>query len=349
MSQVHCNTQPPKTFSHLVQKERELIEQWLNEGVCKAHIADRLHRDRSTIYREIKRGTVLQIKAVNGYEQEVHVYYSDSGQRRYEKNRQKSHSKGLHAFSSRFFQALKKAHTQGVFTGKQRTHNIKTFIEQYKRNHRDESVPTFKTVYRYIREGLLPIKPHELPLMYRLAPRRNQHSRPKGTNKKILGPSISERPEEVLTRQAFGHWEADLVKGKRTKNEPAIITLVERKTRYAITEKIEDYKSETVKAAFETILSQYGGLIQSITFDNGSEFSSMSGLKTQVYFCHAYAAWERGTNENFNQWLREFIPKGISLHNYSASYLAQATQAINHRCRAVIDYRSAADYLNEIR
>lgn len=349
MSQNHCTTSSPHTFSHLVQKERELIEQWLNEGVTKSHIAERLHRDRSTIYREIKRGTVTQIRAVNGYEQDVQVYYSDSGQRIYEKNRTKSRPKRLHAFSSAFFQALKKAYTQWVFTGKQRTHNIKTFIEHYKRHHPGESVPTFKTVYRYIREGLLPIKPHDLPLMYRLAPRKNKQSKPKGTNKKVLGTSISERPEEVLTRQECEHWEADLVKGKKTKGEPAFITLVERKTRYAITQKIPDYKSETVKEAFEALLSQHGDLIQSITFDNGSEFSSMSELKTQVYFCHAYAAWERGTNENFNQLLREFVPKGISLHNYSASYLAQATYAINQRCRAVIGYRSAADYLNDLR
>lgn len=349
MSHIHCTTRPPHTFSHVGQKERELIEQWLNEGVAKSHIAERLHRDRSTIHREIKRGTVTQIKAVNGYEQDVQVYYSDAGQRNYETNRTKSRSKGLRAFSSDFFQALKKAYTQWVFTGKQRTHNIKTFIEEYKRHQPNESVPTFKTVYRYIREGLLPIKPHDLPLMYRLAPRRNRHSRPKGTNQKVLGTSISERPAEVLTRQALGHWEADLVKGKKTKGEPAVITLVERKTRYAITQKIQDYKSETVKEAFETILSQHGDMVQSITFDNGSEFSSMSELKTQVYFCHAYSAWERGTNENFNQLLREFIPKGTSLHNYNESYLAQATYAINQRCRAVIDYRSAADYLNELR
>ena len=64
--------------------------------------------------------------------------------------------------------------------------------------------------------------------MTRLKLRKNKHSKPKGQNKRKLGRSISERPESVLNRKEFGHWEADLVKDKKTKNQPAIITLVER-------------------------------------------------------------------------------------------------------------------------
>lgn len=100
----------------------------------------------------------------------------------------------------------------------------------------------------------------------------------------VLGTGISERPEVVLTRQAFGHWKADLVKGKKPKGEqPAFITLVEQKNRYAITQKIQDYKRETVKEVFVEILSHNGETIHSITFDNGIEFSRRSQLPIQVY------------------------------------------------------------------
>jgi len=64
----------------------------------------------------------------------------------------------------------------------------------------------------------LPIKPHDLPVMYRLTPRKNKMSKPKGQNKKVLGKSISDRPPQVLERIEFGHWGADLVKGKKIKN-----------------------------------------------------------------------------------------------------------------------------------
>lgn len=347
MSMSNYNTNMTQSFTHLDFKERQLIEKWLKEGVKKTEVARRLGRDRTTIHREIKRGSVEQIKQVNGYYKKVTVYYSDSGELAYEKRRANSVRKKIVSFSSAFFSALEDAFTKGLFKGKQRIYNIKTFIAIYVRNHPLERVATFKTVYSYIRQGLLSIKPHDLPVMYRLKPRKNKQSRPKGRNKRVLGTSITDRPEDVLSRETFGHWEADLVKGKKTKSEPAIITLVERKTRYAITTKISDYKSQTVKEAFDGILESSPDLFSSITFDNGSEFSLMSELDTDVYFCHAYSSWERGSNENFNKLLREYVPKGKSLHLFTESDIDQATQAINRRIREVIGLRSSKEYFEQ--
>lgn len=124
--------------------------------------------------------------------------------------------------------------------------------------------------------------------MTRLKPRKNKHSKPKGQNKRKLGRSISERPESVLNRKEFGHWEADLVKGKKMKNQPAIIMLVERQTRFAFTMKINNFKSDTVLMAFQNMLHKKEQLFKSITFDNGSEFSRVHELETkqlQIYLC----------------------------------------------------------------
>jgi IS30 family transposase len=71
-----------------------------------------------------------------------------------------------------------------------------------------------------------------------MRPRKTTVSEPKGHNAKHLGRSIEERSPEVLSREEFGHWEVDLVLGKKTKNEPVIITMVERKTRYCLTKKV---------------------------------------------------------------------------------------------------------------
>lgn len=338
MSQEKNNTKTrKKQYEHLCFKERELIEQWEKEGITQSEIARRLNRDRSTIYRERKRGTTTQLK---GNKKKVRLYLADTGQANYEKNRKNSCPKKKERFSKRFFYKIEKAKSKGKFNGKNRTYNIKTFVSLYKKNHPKENVPTFKSVYRYIRDGELTIKPHDLPLMYQLGPRKNKHSDPKGSNKKGLGRSISKRPKAVLKRTTFGHWEADLVKGKRTKGEPAILTLVERKTKYALTTKLADSKSQTVLQTIKDIVKRKHKLFHSITFDNGSEFSQLSSLDSEnlsIYFAHAYAAWERGSNENFNKLLREFVKKGTSLHEFSSDYIQEATNKINQRVRAILD------------
>jgi len=340
MSHTHFNTKNSK--GHLKFKERELIEQWLKEDKKQAEIARLLGRNKSTISREIKRGTVVQI--VQG--KKVEKYIADFGEVTYLKNRQRSQSKGMRAYSGRFWYKLKKAHHKGVFKGKERTHNIKTFVMSYALKNPKETVPCFKTVYRYIRKNELCIKPHDLPMMYRLKPRKNKHSRPKGRNRKVLGTSISDRASDVLDRLEFGHWEADLVKGKRRKEEPAAITLVERKTRFAIAMKIKDYKSETVLSAFQTLVGNSPHQFKTITFDNGSEFAKVSELENEhlsIYFCHAYASWERGSNENFNKLLREFIPKGESLHHFTSDYISEAADKINKRVRSILGLVSAQE------
>ncbi len=338
MSCKHSNTK--NANGHLKFKERELIERWLKEDKSQAEIARLLGRDRSTISREVKRGTVPQI--ING--KKVELYLADSGAAIYLKNRQRSISKGLKAYSGRFWHKLKKAFYNGWFKGKNRLYSIKTFVLKYARDNPKEKVPCFKTVYRYIRQNALVIKPHDLPMMYRLSPRKNKHSKPKGHNKKVLGNSISTRPTEVLNRQEFGHWEADLVLGKKTKGEPAVLTLVERKTRYALALKLNDSKSQTIFDDCQSVIESNPKTFKTITFDNGSEFSKVAELETaelSIYFCHAYAAWERGSNENFNKLLREFIPKGQSLHQFSSDYVKEAASKINQRIWEILDLETA--------
>lgn len=119
-----------------------------------------------------------------------------------------------------------------------------------------------------------------------------------------------------------------------------------REARYAITTKVKDYKSQTVLEAFEDIFSNQTNVFQSVTFDNGSEFSKVSDLETDkrdIYFCHAYSSWERGSNENYNGILREYIPKGKSLHNYAKSYIHESTEKINNRKRAILNGQSAQE------
>lgn len=349
MSNLNSNIKSKRNYKHLDITERNRIEAWLKEGKSKSEIARLLGRNRSTIRREIKRGTTIQIKYIDGYQQEVEEYIAETGQAVYEKNRKNSKSKGFAAYSKDFWKSLKKANNDSWFSGKSRKYNIKTFIEVYRRKYPLEKVPTFKTVYNYIHTGKFFIKPIDLPVMVTLKPRRNKNSKPKGTNKKKLGRSISERPESVLKRESSGHWEADLVQGKKGENEPVVLTLVERFSRYGISKKLKNAKSTTVQEALIAITEKSPGVFDSITFDNGSEFSQAASLEKEptldlkVYYCHAYSAWERGTNENFNRLLREFIPKGVSIRNFTDKEVIEAAESINQRVREVNDYQSAEE------
>ena len=128
--------------------------------------------------------------------------------------------------------------------------------------------------------------------------------------------------------------------GGKTVGEPSILTLVERQTRYAVTKKLVEKKAECVNQAVLECMKPYP--IKSITADNGNEFSSLSKIEgLDVYFAHAYSSYERGTNENFNGLLREFIPKGISLKELNPTLLEDYTKAINERPRRIHDYQSA--------
>ena len=354
MSKTNSTTNQKKKYTHLNLDDRKNIERWLQEKKSKAEIARLLDRDRSTIHREIKKGTTIQLKNINGYQREVTQYFASTGQAIYDKNRKKSQSKGLKAFSQKFWKQLKKANKNRWFSGRNRKYNIKTFIAVYRRKYPLEKVPTFKTVYNYIHRGEFFIKPIDLPVMVILKPRRNKNSKPKGTNKKKLGRSISERPETVLNRESIGHWEADLVEGKKGKDEPVVLTLVERFSRYGISKKLKNAKSDTVQEALVKIITDRPEAFKSLTFDNGSEFSQAASLENilsldlKIYFCHAYSAWERGSNENFNKLLRDFIPKGTSLHNFTDEEVREAAQSINQRVREVNDYRSAEEVYQKI-
>ncbi|EKB55617.1 IS30 family transposase [Falseniella ignava] len=139
-------------------------------------------------------------------------------------------------------------------------------------------------------------------------------------DKKMLGPSIDLRPEEINDRSEFGHWEIDTVIGQQTKLDPVLLTLVERQTRFEIIMKLTGKDTQSVNQAITDLKERAGDafsqLFKSFTSDNGSEFSDLYDLLKEniaVYFAHPYASWERGTSKNQHKLIRRFLPKGCSL------------------------------------
>lgn len=342
----HNTTQSKSQYKHLSFGERVRIEVYLKNKKSFREIARSLKRSPSTIINEIKRGTVEQMKTGGRI---IKRYFADVGQRVYNENRSRSISRGLERYSKSFFEALEAEikDAKKIKGRKLRTHSIDTFVHAYKREHPDEIVPCTKTVYNLIDAGKLNIINLDLPRRVTIRERKNTPSKPKGTNKKKYGKSIDERPETVLEREEFGDWEADFIKGKKNTGEAALLTLVERKSRTSIIRKIPNFEAETTIQALKDIVNEVGAHhFKSITFDNGSEFSEVSNLENlnvDIYFAHAYASWERGSNENFNGLVREFIPKGISINPYTEEEIQEIEDCLNKRPRRILGYQSAAE------
>lgn len=151
--------------------------------------------------------------------QYVDVYLAETGSRVYKGNRSNSKAKGALFGKSTFIKAFEEA----LLTHKKdRVFSVDTFAHKYRREHPLESVPCPKTMYKYINLGILRVKNIDLPMKTRICPRK-QSSEPRGMDKKLFGKSIDQRCPDILSREEFGHWELDLMIGKKTKGEPCII------------------------------------------------------------------------------------------------------------------------------
>ncbi|WP_353948641.1 IS30 family transposase [Sporolactobacillus sp. Y61] len=324
-------------YQQLTPEERGAIEAYLNAGKSKAEISRLLHRSRSTISCEIRRGRVQQRNYDYLF---VYRYYADTSQLFHERARQKCHSKGLEERCWLFFKMFTKA-----LKRRPRIESVDSYIHVFKQAHPNKPCPSTPTVYRYIDQDRLDVKNIDLPAKLRRHVKTSHHNH-SCKNKRLAGPSIEERSDVINDRKRFGDWEGDLVKGKRQASEPALLTLTERQLRYELIVKIPNYHADTCLKYLQNVVDKQPELFKTITFDNGSEFKLLDQVKgPQVYFAHPYSPWERGGNENQNGLIREYIPKGQSLHGFSKDAIAQVQEALNQKHRKALSYASAAELI----
>ena len=161
--------------------------------------------------------------------------------------------------------------------------------------------------------------------------------------------SIEERPMVVDDYSRVGDWEIDTVIGKGQSG--AMVTIVERKTKFTVAAQVPDRKAETVTQATLKLLEPYKSAVLTITGDNGKEFSYHKEitkvLGAPVYFCHPYRSCERGLNENTNGLLRQYWPKNTDFKKVNQREVAKVLRKLNRRPRKILNYKTPADLMSK--
>jgi IS30 family transposase len=206
----------------------------------------------------------------------------------------------------------------------------------------------YAAIYAQPRGGL---KDAMIEALRRSKPKRGSKRRTAaGTSMVPETLHIINRPEEVEARLVPGHWEGDLIKGAF--NRSSVGTLVERKTRFVVLCKMDGNGAEAALESFSRQMKRLpAALRKSMTYDRGSEMAChpelARRLKIDIWFCDPHAPWQRGSNENTNGLLRQFMPKGTDLGNVSQTWLNDVAALMNNRPRKTLGWRTPTEAMAE--
>jgi IS30 family transposase len=155
--------------------------------------------------------------------------------------------------------------------------------------------------------------------------------------------SITTRPPIVAARTQLGHWEGDTVLGA-SQAGPCVLSLVERKTGYLVVGKLPRRSTAAVNQRAQQLIVAQPHPVRTLTVDNGTEFHDYAALErataTRFYFATPHHAWERGTNENTNGLLRQYLPKGQSMTHLTQADCNRIALKLNRRPRKRLGYRT---------
>lgn len=317
--------------------EREKIADLRREGLSLRAIGRELDRPASTIKRELDAHTVAGRYLPHGAHREA------AGARARPKPALLAQSGPLRDY---------------VSAGLHRRWSPEQIRNRIREDHPDDegmrvSAETiYQAIYVQARGGLK----REVQAALRTGrTRRKPHRSPEHRTSRFVDPMvmISDRPAEVEDRAVPGHWEGDLITGEL--NKSAIVTLVERTTRYVMLGHLPggDHTAETVRDVLVDLIGTLPEHLRgSLTWDQGAEMAAHKAFKVAtgvpVYFCDPASPWQRGSNENTNGLLRQYFPKGTDLTIYGPEDLEHVAQQLNSRPRKTLGWKTPAERLLEL-
>ena len=343
MERNHSTTQPRK-YVHLSESKRYKIEALLESKITIKEIALALGFNRSTIHREIKRGTIKRIQSDWTLKKK---YRANVGQAAYLKqcqNRERSLKIGKDRLLEEHIRTkiIQYHFSPDAIIGEIKVKGLKF-----------QGMICTKTLYNYIDAGIFSGISHKDLWEKSKHKKRLYKTVVRVTTRNRRAKSIEERPERVNNRSEYGNWEGDTVKSSRG-SKSALLTLTERKTRQEIIIKINQATHQAVQSALDKLEIKLGEgfkvKFKSITFDNGSEFLNWESLeasilkeadkRTTIYFAHSYSSWERGTNENHNRMIRRFVYKGLNIDGFSDEEIKKVEDWMNNYPRRILGYNT---------
>ena len=306
-----------RTYKQLTHVQRYQIDALNRAGHSQSHIAEVIGVHRSTVYREMRRN-----RARRGY-------------------------------LPRHAHLLALARRQNKVKPRLQQCHWATVGHLMKRDWSPEQIAG-----RLAHEGSFRIS-HEWIYQYVLADKRRggglyrhlrcqkQHRKRYGKGHRMRGGirdrvGIAQRPAIVDHRRRLGDWEADTLAGRAWSTR--VLTMVERKSRYIILGALANKSARQTARTLVRCLRRHQGLVHTLTVDNGQEFAAHREVTTQlgtpIYFSDYYAPWQRGTVENTNGLLRQYLPKSRDFNALSCGELTYAQAQLNHRPRKCLDYQT---------
>lgn len=305
-----------KRYKQLTYSDMVKIETLLKEGKRPIEIALKIGKSKTTIYRCIEKNS------------DDKGFYAEKA---WEKVREKKSRANTHIriLSDSLLEEFICEKIESYWSPEQ-------IAGRWKRDVGEAL--SHETIYKYIYDK----KPGLIRIYLRRKGKKYQKDRGKPHELKEMR-LIDERPKDVAGRREIGHWEGDTITdGSLIRG---IVTNVERKSGLLLASKVDRRNSEEVSTV---TIEDFTGLPDeirlSITYDQGSEFGWHKIIeyftKMTVYFAHAHCPWERGTNENTNGLLRQFIPKGTSLDQVTEKDLQHYVSLLNNRPRKRLNYQT---------
>jgi IS30 family transposase len=335
-------------FHHLSHLERAIVFAEVRRGSSQRVIACLLGRSASTICRELRRGREARGREARG---DAGSYCPERGFRAYERGRLRCRPRRKLVAG----RALWRFVWHHLVTFRWSPAQVAATLRAMHPDDRQARV-SHETIYAMIyaqpRGGL------KAAMLEALRQGKHRRGVGRGIGRKPGGGSaivpeslkIIHRPEEVEARLVPGHWEGDLLKGAA--NRSSVGTLVERKTRFVTLAKMDGNGAEAALEGFTRQMKRLPAFLRrSLTYDQGTEIAChpelARRLKIDIWFCDPHSPWQRGSNENTNGLLRQFLPKGADLRQFSQRDLDRIAKLMNDRPRKTLGWKTPAQALAE--
>ena len=314
-------------YHQITSEERYRISALRMQGMNQAQIGRALGRHRSSISRELRRNSS---EWDGGYRPFV---ASHRARARLSRSRRRSH------FNQEAFRMvnrlLARQWSPDQISGYLRETNVLSISHE--------------TIYRHVWNDRHSGGDLHRHLRCAVKLRRKRHNSRDSRGRLAGKRHISERPASVEKRRRIGHWEIDTVVGATAKD--CVVTLVERKTGYALVGKLADRSMRGMSRRIRMLMRRAPDRFKTITADNGTEFHDYAAVEAATgvlfYFATPYHSWERGCNENFNGLLRQYLPKRTSMAGLTQRDCDAIADKLNSRPRKRLGYLTPKECFNE--